>query len=56
MDFFLSNLCIRKVFDFRVKPLYYILAFLLPIVIHAIAHYLAPVMGLEYLYRLRLDF
>ncbi len=37
----------RKAFDFRVKPLYYILAFLLPIVIHAIAHYLAPMMGLE---------
>ena len=37
----------RKAFDFRVKPLYYILAFLLPIVIHAIAHYLAQVMGLK---------
>lgn len=37
----------RAAFDFRVEPLYYILAFLLPIVIHAIAHYLAPAMGLE---------
>ena len=36
-----------KAFDFRVKPLYYILAFLLPIVIHAIAHYLAPAIGLD---------
>jgi len=38
---------LRKAFDFRVKPLYYILALLLPIVIHAISHYLAPVMGFE---------
>jgi len=38
---------LRKAFDFRAKPLYYILVFLLPIVIHAIAHYLAPVIGLE---------
>ncbi len=37
----------RAAFDFRVEPLYYILAFLLPIVIHVIAHYLAPAMGLE---------
>ena len=37
----------RKAFDFRVKPLYYILAFFLPIIIHAMAHYLAPAMGLE---------
>ena len=37
----------RKAFDFRVKPLYYVLALLLPILIHAIAHYLAPVLGLE---------
>jgi membrane protease YdiL (CAAX protease family) len=37
----------RAAFDFRVEPLYYILAFLLPIVIHAIVHYLAPAMGLE---------
>ena len=37
----------RAAFDFRVEPLYYFLAFLLPIVIHAIVHYLAPAMGLE---------
>jgi membrane protease YdiL (CAAX protease family) len=37
----------RKAFDFRVKPLFYILALLLPIVIHAISHYLAPIMRLE---------
>jgi len=37
----------RKAFDFRVKPLYYIIALLLPIVIHATAHYLAPAMGFE---------
>jgi membrane protease YdiL (CAAX protease family) len=36
-----------KAFDFRVKPLYYIIAFSLPIFIHAIAHYLASIMGLE---------
>jgi len=38
---------LRQAVDFRAKPLFYILAFLLPIVIHAIAHYLAPAMGLE---------
>lgn len=38
---------LRKAFDFQVKPLYYILALLLPIVIHVVAHYLAPVMGFE---------
>ncbi|MBN1264610.1 MAG: CPBP family intramembrane metalloprotease [Anaerolineales bacterium] len=37
----------RKAINFRAKPLFFILAFLLPIVIHAIAHFLAPVMGLE---------
>ena len=37
----------RKAFDFRVKPLYYILALLLPIIIHAVAHYSALVLGLE---------
>lgn len=36
-----------KAVDFRVKPFFYVLAFLLPIAIHAIAHYLAPAMGLE---------
>jgi len=37
----------RKAFEFKVKPLYYIIAFTLPIIIHALAHYLAPIMGLE---------
>lgn len=37
----------QKVFDFRIKPLYYLLALLLPIAIHAIAHYLAPIFGLQ---------
>ncbi|MCB2180345.1 CPBP family intramembrane metalloprotease [bacterium] len=37
----------RAAFDFQSKLIYYFLAFLLPIVIHAIAHYLAPVMGFE---------
>lgn len=38
---------LRQAIDFRVKPLYFILALLLPILIHAIAHYLAPAIGLE---------
>ena len=37
----------RKAFDFRIKPRYYLLAFLLPFAIHAIAHYLAPIFGLQ---------
>lgn len=38
---------IRSGFDFKVKPLYLGLALLIPIIIHAIAHYLAPLMGFE---------
>jgi membrane protease YdiL (CAAX protease family) len=38
---------LRQAFDFRVKPVYFILALILPIVIHAITHYLAPIMGFE---------
>ena len=38
---------LRQAVDFRVKPLFYILALLLPIVIHTLAHYLAPALGLE---------
>lgn len=38
---------LRQAIDFRAKPLFYALALLLPIVIHAIAHYLAPAIGLE---------
>jgi membrane protease YdiL (CAAX protease family) len=38
---------LRQAFDFRVKPLFYVLALLLPIVIHLTAHYLAPLLGFE---------
>jgi membrane protease YdiL (CAAX protease family) len=38
---------IRQAFDFRAKPVYFALALLLPLVIVAIAHYLAPVLGFE---------
>ncbi len=38
---------IRQAFDFRAKPVYFVLALLVPIIIHAIAHYLAPLLGLE---------
>ena len=37
---------LRQAVDFRAKPLFYLLALLLPIVIHLSAHYLAPLMGL----------
>ena len=33
--------------DFRVKPIYFIVALALPLLIHAIAHYLAPAVGLD---------
>ena len=38
---------IRQVFDFKVKPKYLLFALIIPIIIHAIAHYLAPLMGFE---------
>ncbi|MEN8243006.1 MAG: type II CAAX endopeptidase family protein, partial [Chloroflexota bacterium] len=38
---------LRQVFDFKVKPIFIILALGIPIVIHAIAHYLAPALGFE---------
>jgi membrane protease YdiL (CAAX protease family) len=38
---------IRQAFDFKVKPLYLILAILIPLIITAAAHYLAPVLGFE---------
>ena len=38
---------LRQVFDFKVKPVFIILALVIPIVIHAIAHYLAPWLGFE---------
>lgn len=38
---------IRNGFDFKVKSIYLILALIIPIVIHAAAHYSAPLFGLE---------
>lgn len=38
---------ILQIFDFRTKPVYYLLALLIPILIHAIAHYLAPLFNLQ---------
>ena len=38
---------LRQAVDFRAKPLFYILALLIPVIIHTIAHYLAPAIGLE---------
>lgn len=36
-----------QAFDFRIKPIYLVLALVLPLVIHAIAHYLALAVGFE---------
>ncbi len=36
-----------KAFDFHIKPVYMILALVLPLVIHLISHYLARAVGLE---------
>ncbi len=38
---------LRQAVDFRAKPLFYILALGIPIIIHTITHYLAPVMGFK---------
>jgi membrane protease YdiL (CAAX protease family) len=38
---------IRQAFDFKVKPIFLILALAIPIIIHAIAHYLSPILGFE---------
>ena len=38
---------ISQAFDFRLKPLYLVIALVLPIIIHALVHYLAPVLGFE---------
>lgn len=38
---------IRQAFDFRTKPVYILLALAVPIIIHAVTHYLAPVFNLE---------
>ena len=37
---------IRQAFDFKAKPIYFILALLLPLLIQAVAHYLIPLFGL----------
>jgi hypothetical protein len=36
-----------QAFDFHVKPIYLVIALALPVFIHAIAHYLAPAIGLD---------
>ena len=36
-----------QVLDFRFKPVYLVIALALPVLIHAIAHYLAPTVGLN---------
>ena len=36
-----------RAFDFRFKPVYWVVALALPVLIHAIAHYLAPAIGLD---------
>lgn len=38
---------IRQAFDLRVKPFYLFVAVVIPIIIHAVSHYLAPLMGFE---------
>lgn len=37
----------RQAFDIHIKPVYLVLALTLPLVIHAIAHYLAPAVGFD---------
>jgi len=37
----------KKGFNFRIKPIYLILAFVIPLVIHLLAHYLALAFGLD---------
>jgi len=38
---------IRQVFDFRTKPIYFLFALTVPLVIHIVTHYLAPLFNLE---------
>ena len=38
---------LRQALDFRIKPVYLLLALALPLIIHSIAHYLAPVLDLS---------
>ena len=37
----------RKAFSFRIKPIYYLLAFLIPVIITAIAHYFVNLTGID---------
>ena len=37
----------RRALDFRIKPVYYLIALGLPLIIHVIAHYLAIAVGLD---------
>lgn len=39
----------RKAFSFRIKPIYYLLAFLLPMIITAISHYIVNFTGIDIL-------
>jgi len=38
---------IRQAFDFRTKPIYFLIALIVPLVIHIATHYLAPLFNLE---------
>ncbi len=38
---------LKQGFNFKVKPVYFVLAILIPLVIHTIAHYLSPLIGFE---------
>lgn len=38
---------IRQVFDFRTKPIYFLFALIVPLVIHMVTHYLVPLFNLE---------
>ncbi len=38
---------LSQAFNFRLKPIYLVIALVLPIIIHAIVHYLAPAFGLD---------
>jgi membrane protease YdiL (CAAX protease family) len=38
---------IRQAFDFKVKPIYLIFSLIIPIIIHATVHYIAPLLGFE---------
>ena len=38
---------IRQAFDFKTKPIFILLALAVPVIIHAVTHYLAPIFSLE---------